>query len=73
MTQDTKDLIAYFQKYSHILPKIIVFFSWKSRRCTPVEAVLFWKSVSDEERQDYFWAIDDAVWDIQMGHGEGEL
>lgn len=66
MTQEQKDLIAYFTANSHILPSVINFFSWQSRHCTPVEAVLFWKSLTRDERLEYAWQIENAMYEIRM-------
>jgi len=66
MTEDQRALIAYFQQHRHILPSVINFFSWQSRHCTPVEAVLFWKSLTRDERLEYAWQIDLAMYEIRM-------
>lgn len=67
MTQDLKNLIAYFNEHKYILPQIVAYFSWGGRACTPVEAVLFWQSIPESEQAEYVFAIHNAMYEIQFG------
>lgn len=68
VTEELKSLIEYFNAHNYILPEIICYFSWKSRTCTPVEAVLFWRSIPEDEKSEYVFAIHDALYEIRMGY-----